>query len=191
MRFCTRLIAAAGMLAAFVFLSAEANAALYRSGDAGFPSVTTNPSNWTDAVYSDESNSDVGNQSPANVETVLESMAWFGQSLSFVGGGACGASPAYNNNCTQFDNGGGNSNKGGISNLTAAVFAVHFGNRFIAFMFDQPVNGFEVLGLRYDVSNIYAFNADSAPTVPLPAAAWLMLAGVAGLGFAGRKTKKR
>lgn len=175
------LAAAAGLIAAI----SSANAAVIAHGQPGFPSVVVAPNSFTQAFYSDDSNTDVGNQSPANVETVLES--WFGQGLDFVGGGSCGASPAYSNNCTAYTQGSGNSNKGGISNLTAQVFGVHFGNRFIAYIFASPVNGFNILGLRFGVSNIYAFNG--TPEVPLPGAIWLMGAGLAGLSFAARKKR--
>lgn len=141
------------------------------------------PAGFTQAYYSSDSNTDVGNQSPANVLSVLST--WFGQTLTFVGGGACGASPTYSNNCTAFDNGGGNSNKGGISNITAQIFGVHFGNRFLAVLYPSAVNGFKVTGLRFGVSNIYAFNGETE--VPVPGAIWLMGAGLAGLGFARRR----
>lgn len=179
MRFVKSIIVAGAL--AFGALS-SAHAAVIAYGQAGFPSVTVTPSNFTAAFYSSDSNSDVGNQSPANVETVMES--WFGKQFSFVGGGACGASPTFTNNCTAFENG----SKGGISNLTAQLFAVHFGNRFIAFLFPSAVNGFEILGLRFGVSNIYAFNGDTPP-IPVPGAIWLMGAGLAGLGFANRRKK--
>ncbi len=178
MRFLKSIVTAGALAAAM----SSANAAVIAYGQPGFPAVTVTPNNFTAAFYSDDSNSDVGNQSPANVEAVMES--WFGQQLSFVGGGACGASPTYVNNCTAFENGV----KGGVSNLTAQLFAVHFGNRFIAFLFPSAVNGFEILGLRFGVSNIYAFNGDMPP-IPVPGAIWLMGAGLAGLGFANRRKK--
>jgi hypothetical protein len=154
-----------------------AGATVYASTSPSFPSVTVTPSPYTIGYYSDLSNVDVGSQSPANVETVLE--GWFGQQLSFVGGGACGANGVFANSCTT-------TNGGGSSTLTAQVFGVHFGDRFIAFLFPQPVNGFQVLGLRFGVSNIYAFNGAQ---VPLPAAAWLMGAGLLGMGAAARRRK--
>jgi hypothetical protein len=172
-------LAAAALAACSVLaVAGAANATVIPSTSSSFPSVTVTPSPYTIGYYSDQSNVDVGSQDPANVETVLE--GWFGQQLSFVGGGACGANGTIANNCTT-------SNGGGSSNLTAQVFGVHFGNRFIAFLFPQPVNGFSILGLRFGVSNIYAFNGAQ---VPLPAAVWLMGAGLAGLGFASKRRKK-
>jgi len=163
--------------AAALVVGAVAGATVFPSTSPSFPSVTVSPSPYKIGYYSDQSNADVGNQSPANVEKVLE--GWFGQNLSFVGGGSCGANGAISNNCTT-------TRGGGSSNLTAQVFGVHFGNRFIAFIFPQPVNGFQVLGLRFGVSNIYAFNGAQ---VPLPAAAWLMGAGLLGIGIAARRRK--
>ncbi len=187
-----KLVTTAIGAAAFLLTAVQANATVFTYADAAALNtalgITTDPSNWTKAVYSDVSNTDVGNQSPANVEAVLESSAWFDMGLSFVGGGACGAAPTYANNCRQQDLGGGNSNKTGESNLTANVFGVHFGNRFIAFIFENPVNGFEIFGLRFGVSNIYAFNKDTTP-VPIPGAIWLMGAGLAGLQIARKKKK--
>jgi hypothetical protein len=166
------------------FISASAaNATVIAYGQPGFPAVTVSPNSFVEAYYSDSSNADVGNQSPANVQSVLQ--GWFGGALSFVGGGSCGASPTYTNNCTAYDNGGGNSNKGGISNLTAQIFAVHFGNRFIAFLYPGPVSGFQIDGLRFGVSNIYAFNG--TPEIPVPGALWLMGSALVGLGFARRR----
>lgn len=176
------MAAAAGL----VLSLSSANATVVAYGQAGFPSVTVTPNTFTQGFYSNDSNTDVGNQSPANVTSVLS--GWFGQSLTFVGGGACGASPSYSNNCTAFDNGGGNSNKGGISNLMAQVFGVHFGNRFIAFSYSAPVNGFQILGLRFGVSNIYAFNG--TPEVPVPGAIWLMGSAMVGLGFAATRRRR-
>jgi len=176
------LAAAAGLLAAF----STASAAVIAYGQPGFPGVTVTPNTFTAAFYSDDANTDVGNQSPANVLSVMQS--WFGQSLTFVGGGACGASPTFANNCTAFDNGGGPSNKGGVSNLTAQLFGVHFGNKFIAFFYSGPINGFRIDGLRNGVSNIYAFSG-TPEEIPVPGAIWLMGAGLAGLGFANRRKK--
>ena len=189
----SKLVSTVLAAAAVLLSSMQANAALFTYADAAALDaalgVTTDPSNWLDAVYSDASNVDVGNQSPPTVEAVLESAAWFNTALSFVGGGACGSAPTFANNCSQQDLGGGNSNKTGESNLTANVFGVHFGNNFIAFIFENPVNGFEIFGLRFGVSNIYAFNSETAPEVPIPGAIWLMGAGLAGLQIARKKKK--
>lgn len=183
MRF-VKVIAAAAALAVSAMAAGSASATVVPFGNPAFPAVTVAPGGFVQAFYSDDSNTDVGNQSPANVLAVMQT--WFGETLTFGGGGACGASPSSANNCTAFDLGGGNSNKGGISNLTAQLFGVHFGNRFIAFLYSGPVNGFQIDGLRFGVSNIYAFNGEGTD-IPVPGAIWLMGAGLAGLGFARRR----
>ncbi len=170
------------MAAAMSFVAfSSANATVIAYGQPGFPGVTVTPSTFTQGFYSSESNADVGNQSPANVELVLE--GWFGQTLSFVGGGACGASPTFQNGCTAF----GSPTKGGTTNLAGKVIGVHFGNRFIAFLYPTTISGFTISGLRFGVSNIYVF--DGAPEIPVPGAIWLMGSALAGLGLAGRRKK--
>ncbi|MFZ5617954.1 MAG: VPLPA-CTERM sorting domain-containing protein [Pseudomonadota bacterium] len=181
MRF-TKSVGAAVAAALSLIAFSAAHATVIAYGQPGFPSVTVTPNTFTQAFFSDDSNTDVGNQSPANVQTVLES--WFGQTLYFVGGGACGASPTYANNCAAYENGV----KGGISNLTAQIFAVHFGNNFLAFLYPGAIDGFQIDGLRFGVSNIYAFNA---PEIPVPAAAWLMGSALGGFAFAARRRKNR
>lgn len=182
MRFAHVLRAAfaGAVLAGAAIMPASATVVAY--GSPGFPSVSVTPAGFSAAFYSTSSNTDVGNQSPANVEAVMES--WFGRQLSFVGGGACGSAPTFANNCQSFSN---NGVKGGRSNLAGTVYGVHFGNRFIAFLYNGGVNGFEISGLRFGVSNIYVFN--DVKEVPLPGAVWLMLAGLGGLAAAGRRKK--
>ncbi len=176
----------AALVAAFSLAAAgAADATVIAYGQPGFPNVTVVPNTFTQGFYSTQSNVDVGNQSPANVENVLES--WFGLKLSFVGGGACGASPTYQNGCTAF-NPGGNSNKGGISNLAGRVYGVHFGNRFITFLYPGTISGFQIGELRFGVSNIYVFDAKT-PEIPVPGAVWLMGSALAGLGLAKRRKK--
>lgn len=149
--------------------------------------VTVSPLPFAAVRSSDDSNTDIGAQNPANVETVLESAAWFNRPLTFVGGGACGASPVVANGCSAFDNGGGPSNKGGTSNFEANVFGIHYGNNFIAVLYSDLVSGFEINGLRNGVSNIYAFTTVTA--VPLPAAVWLF--GTAILALLGVTRRRR
>src|SRR5690606_19566193 len=102
----------AAIAAGIVASAASASATVVAFGQPGFPAVTVAPGGFIQAYYSNDANSDIGNQSPSTVEAVMES--WFGQQLNFAGGGSCGASPSYSNNCTAYDNGGGNSQKGGI-----------------------------------------------------------------------------
>jgi len=149
--------------------------------------VTVSPLPFAAVRSTTDANSDIGAQNPATVETALESAAWFNQPLTFVGGGACGVSPAVDNGCSAFDLGGGNSNKGGTSNFEANVFGIHYGNNFIAVLYSDLVSGFEINGLRNGVSNIYAFTTVTA--VPLPAAVWLF--GTAILALLGVTRRRR
>lgn len=171
-------------LAVAVLLPSAGHALVVNTLPAG---VTVSPLPFLAVRSSDDSNTDIGSQNPANVETALESAAWFNRDLVFVGGGACGASPAVANGCSAFDNGGGPSNKGGTTNFEANVFGIHYGNNFIAVLYSDLVSGFEINGLRNGVSNIYAFTTVTA--VPLPAAVWLF--GTAILALLGVTRRRR
>jgi hypothetical protein len=149
--------------------------------------VLVDPGSYDAVRSSDQSNVDVGSQNPANVEAVLESADWFNQPLTFVGGGACGTSPTFANNCTAFEN--DTDGKGGISDLVADVYGVHYGNNFIAVLYSDAVSGFEISGLSNGVSNIYAFNTVSQ--VPLPAALPLFFSALAMLGLGGWVRRRR
>ena len=120
--------------------------------------------------YSDKSNSDIGNQSPGNVEIKLESPTWLGAPLTFVSGGSC----AIATNCTT---GPYKSGTWTYAGTPASVFGIHLGKKFIAVLFSSPVDSFFITGLPNGVSNIYAFNLTATP---LPGALWLMLSAMAG-----------
>jgi len=171
-------------LALAVLFPATGHALVVNTLPAG---VTVSPLPFAAVRSTTDANSDIGPQNPANVESKLESAAWFNQPLTFVGGGACGTSPAVANGCSAFDLGGGNSNKGGTSNFEANVFGIHYGNNFIAVLYSDLVSGFEINGLRNGVSNIYAFTTVTA--VPLPAAVWLF--GTAILALLGITRRRR
>ena len=120
--------------------------------------------------YSDESNKDIGNQSPSHVESVLESSAWLGMQLNFVSGGDCDIAT----NCTK------GANKSGTwtySGTGANVFGIHFGNNFIALLFANALTSFTITNLPHGVSNIYALTS-----TPLPGALLLLGTGVAFMG---------
>ena len=108
------------------------------------PGVTVSPTPFEKARSSDESNVDIGNQSPTNVGTVLASAAWFDTPLTFVGGGSCGASPNFANGCSAFENG----TKGGTSNIAANVYGVHYGNNFIAVLYSR--GGLRIRDQRFE-----------------------------------------
>lgn len=78
---------------------------------------------------------------------------------------------------------------------TAEYFALKMGNNVSFFknlagavtltvMFDRADGQ---AGRGFGLSNITEFGEAPVGEVPLPAAAWLMIAGLGGLGFAGRK----
>ena len=174
------------LLAIWFFVPATAQAAITNVLPAG---VIVSPLPFEAVRSSDHSNTptgDIGAQNPVNVEAKLESAAWFGMPLTFVGGGACGASPGFANNCSAFEN--DTQGKGGTSNLTANLFGIHFGDNFIAVLYSDAVSGFTISGLSNGVSNIYAFNTVSQ--VPLPAALPMLLSALALLGlFASRRKR--
>ena len=162
---------------------ANAHAVVVNTLPAG---VTVTPNTFTAVRSSNQSNVDVGSQNPANVESVLESAIWFNTPLTFVGGGACGVSPNFANGCSAFENG----SKGGISNLVANVYGVHYGNNFVAVLYSELIAGFEIDGLSNGVSNIYAFNSGVSP-VPVPAALPLFLTALSMLGLGGWWRRRR
>lgn len=170
------------VLIAGILLPAQAFAAIVNTLPAG---VTVLPVPFSQVRSSDNSNTDIGSQNPANVEAALESAAWFNTPLTFVGGGACGSPPNFANNCLATEL----QTKGGISNLEANVFGVHFGNNFIAVMYSDLVSGFGIDGLAHGVSNIYAFNS-AVSQVPLPAAFPLFMAALGLLGLFGWSRRK-
>lgn len=172
-------VALAAALSIVAFSSANATVIAY--GQPGFPNVTVTPNTFTQAFYSNSSNTDVGNQSPSNVTSVLS--GWFGKNLTFVGGGACG-SGSFQNGCKAVSS----PSKGGTSNIAGSVYGVHFGNNFIAFLYPSQISGFSISGLRFGVSNIYVFDYKT-PEIPVPGAVWLMGSALAGLGLAKRKKK--
>ncbi len=173
-----------GGLALGLLLPSPGHAMVVNTLPAG---VTVSPLPFAAVRSTTDSNTDIGSQNPANVESKLESAAWFNTPLTFVGGGACGTSPAFANGCTAFDNGGGPANKGGSSTFEANVFGIHYGNNFIAVLYSDLVSTFEINGLRNGVSNIYAFTTVTA--VPLPAAIWLF--GTAMLALLGITRRRR
>jgi hypothetical protein len=169
-------------LIAGVLLPTHASAVIVNTLPTG---VTVSPVPFSEVRSSDDSNTDIGSQNPANVEAALESSDWFNTPLTFVGGGACGVAPSFSNNCSAFENG----TKGGTSNLEATVFGVHYGNNFIAVLYSDAVSDFTIDGLSNGVSNIYAFNG-SVSQVPLPAAFPLFLMALGILGLAGWRRRK-
>ena len=194
-----------GLVALFgaaVFASGNANAVIIQIGQPGFMGagtafdssgyiLTTIPNTATvsDAYWFQPSNTEIGNQSPGNVELQLEAATAFNQGLSFVGGGSCAGGVL----CTAIDLGGGNTGNQGTSSIGGLIYAIHFDNEFVAFLFDQALSSFQIDGLRFGVSNIYVYNTGGpmGAVIPLPAALPLFGTALAGLVFLGWRRKRR
>jgi hypothetical protein len=151
---------------------------------------TTTPAGFADSWYSSQANDDVGSQSPANVEAVLETATWLGTALTFVSGGACTNSA----NCTT-----GSPNSGTWTFTTPAnVFGIHFDNQFIAILYAVAQSAFSISNLPNGVSNIYAFCSltnCSTPNpvgdpVPLPPAIVLFGTALAGMGILALRRRR-
>ena len=129
-------------------------------------------SGYVDSWYAVPANVEVGNQSISNVKSVLESASWLNTSLTFVDGGKCWTNGVL---C------GGHLKWGVYLGEPANVFAVHFDNKFLALLYEDPISLFLIAGLPNAVSNIYAFaTVDDVPAVPLPAALPLFGSVLAG-----------
>jgi hypothetical protein len=165
------------------------------TGNPNHPTITnydwTATAGFTGSWYSDLSHVDVGNQSPANVESTLEGPAWLNKALTFVDGGACDTAGVP---CTT-----GPDNSGTYLGKAANVFGIHFGDNFIALVYAAAIGKFSISGLPYGVSNIYAFcsldncsgNTNQTSVVPLPPAAILFGTALVGLAGLGRRRSKR
>ena len=134
---------------------------------------------FSQSIYSDESNEDVGNQNPANVGNVLASSAWFDQPVFFVGGGACDTTGI---SCDE------NANNFGSSTFEAVLFGIHFDNKFLALLYPSAISNFSISGLPNGVSNIYAYSLNP---VPLPAAGILFGSALVGISLISRRRRKR
>jgi hypothetical protein len=151
---------------------------------------TTNPAVFADSWYSDDANGDVGNQSAADVESVLETATWLGTALSFVSGGACTDSA----NCTT-----GSPNSGTWTFTSPAnVFGIHFDDRFIAILYASAQSAFSISNLTHGVSNIYAYcslencntGGGGSGVVPLPPALLLFGTALAGMTLLLRRRRR-
>ena len=158
---------------------------------------TVIPNTYTESRYSDDFNGDIGNNSPANVAAVLSTAPWFGTPLTFVSGGDCGTNAVT---CTSNPNVGGvGGSSGSITTVGANVFAIHFGQNYLAFLYDPGIFNFAISGLPQGVSTILAFNCLGCEVpppgpgeVPIPGAAFLMGSVLAsGAGFGAWKRRRR
>jgi hypothetical protein len=139
----------------------------------GWDSFTVTPG-WTDFVFA-TSNGEVNPQTPAHIELLLESSAWFNQPLSISGSvDGCATGTA---GC---DLGTGGSSA--TSDILANVFYMHFGGGAFAFLYPTLISNFSVSGAGSGLSNLRAFNG-AISAVPLPAALPLLGTAFGGLGL--------
>lgn len=135
-------------------------------------------SGYIDSWYAVPANIEVGNQSVSNVQSVLQSESWLNASLAFVGGGECWTNGVF---CIDQLKGGAYLGE------PANVFAIHFDNKFLALLYDDPIWLFLIAGLPNAVSNIYAFaTIEDVSAVPLPAALPLFGSVLVGAYLFGR-----
>jgi len=86
------------------------------------------------------------------------------------------------------------------SSLSALYVAIKGGTEFallkiVSDMLGDGVSGsftfdLDALGISAAVSHVAFYGVEETPEIPVPGALWLMGAGLAGLGFAGRKKQK-
>ncbi len=113
-----------------------------------------------------------GDQSPANVETVLEGADWFGQPLALVESGNI-------------------SGRGATANaLPGNVLYIHVGGFSMAWLYDEDNPFFwQGTGFGKGLSNYRIYQTVSA--VPLPAALPMFGAALLGIGYLSRRRKKK
>jgi hypothetical protein len=136
-------------------------------------------------IYSDDAQSDINQQSPANIGVKVE------QLLNTVGSVTLASSADINN---------GGTAGSFSSSLPYNFLALHFGNNELLFDFgDAGIvanQAFSISGLPFGISNWRAYSGDSvfpnpnpAP-VPVPAAIWLFGSALASLGMIGIRKQK-
>ena len=182
------LLAAVCAFAISLGANSGAGAAVFHPATAGLTGWTATPG-YIDSWYSSLANDDIGEQSPANVEAVLESASWLNIALTFVQGGPCATNGVV---CTS-------GNTGTYTGPGANVFGIHFDNKFIALLYTTGITSFFITGLPNGVSNIYAFcslnscigGGSGNDPVPLPAPFILMGTVLAGTYLVGRWRRRR
>lgn len=113
-----------------------------------------------------------GAQDPDKIEATLEGSDWFGQDLTFVSNGDI-------------------SGKDWTSTIGGNVVYIHTGGFSLAFLFDDiPSVDFFIDGVGKGLSN-YRIYTTEISAVPLPAALPLFGAALIGIGYLGRRRKKK
>lgn len=131
-------------------------------------------------------NGNITNQSPANIETVVETQFGLGTSaLTLVS--QCDEPTSVCTGATGGASGGTNTFS---SNAAFNYLAVHFGQAELLFYWDNAITNFSFTdpnNMFRGLSNYRAYS-DGVSEVPLPAAGWLF--GSALLGFVGLSRRR-
>jgi hypothetical protein len=210
MRFKQKLIGAVAAVGVLASIASSASAAVYTPVSTFFPTLTVP----TDGLIGSFFVADPGgfpSQNLATVENFLEtnSITSFSGLTTVLTGGvgvdSCGNTAGFN--CT--------TSTSATSNLVGNVFDIHIGAGNLIFIYDTLVSNFSISypnqtlniitnslldcggqdlpGCGTGLSNIRVFTNDGIidqnPDVPLPAGAWLLISGLAGMGYFGRRKK--
>jgi hypothetical protein len=145
------------------------------AGSNGPVTVTYTGATATQILFSNKANSDVGNQSAANVASVMN--AAFGLPAGTI----------HTSTVSQVDNLGGGSSATISSVNPFDYLAVHAGQHELFFYWATAITSLDITtsGKAIGLSNYRAFNA-----VPVPTAVWLFGSGLLGLIGAARKKSK-
>jgi hypothetical protein len=140
-------------------------------------------------------NSNIANQSAANIESVIESQ--FGlasNALTHVAGCDSTVADCSNASATATSANGSTTNAFS-SSIAFNYLAVHFGQAELLFYWDNPITSFTFTdldgknGFVKGLSNYRAYS-DNVSSVPVPAAAWLLASGLGMFGIARRRINK-